>query len=50
MESVLLAALRTHANALVKAFHRKALEHGPMAAVYDLDGGDIQLVEEGALD
>lgn len=48
MEGVLLGALRKHANALIKAFHKKVLEHAPVAAVYDLDAGDIELVEEGA--
>lgn len=48
LERLLLDALRSHANALVKAIYRRALDHGPMAAVYDIDGGDVQLVEEGA--
>lgn len=49
MEEILFRSLRSHANALIKAFHKRVVDHPPIAAMYDLAGGDIQLVEEGPL-
>lgn len=49
MEGILFRSLRSHANALIMAFHKRVVDHPPIAAMYDLEGGDIQLVEEGPL-
>ncbi|CDZ98251.1 Thyroid hormone receptor-associated coactivator complex component (TRAP170) [Phaffia rhodozyma] len=45
LEKTLLDSLKTHANHLIKAFHKKVIDHPMNSVIFDLPGGDIVLAE-----